>query len=251
MANIALCIHARGMLYVVATPLGNLGDITLRALEALKAADVIAAEDTRHSSVLLRHYEIHKPLISYHEHNEAMRTAQLSERLAAGETVALITDAGLPGISDPGARLIRECIRRDLPLTVLPGPSAVLTALVASGFSTDQFFFGGFLPPKSGGRQRDLKAAAARAETSIFFESPHRLLKTLAAACEIMPDRQICVARELTKKFEEYRRGRAEELLQHYTAKPPKGEIVLVISAASTRQTAAGETKEGRPLAPF
>src|SRR6201985_2762999 len=118
------------MLYVVATPLGNLGDITLRALEALKAADVIAAEDTRHSSILLRHFEIRKPLVSYHEHNEAMRTAQLVERLAAGETVALITDAGLPGISDPGARLIRECIRRELPFTILPGPSAVLTALV-------------------------------------------------------------------------------------------------------------------------
>ncbi len=217
------------MLYVVATPLGNLGDMTLRALEALKSADVIAAEDTRHSGILLRHYEIRKPLVSYHEHNEAMRTAQLIERLAAGETVALISDAGLPGISDPGARLIRECIRRDVPFTIIPGPSAVLTALVGSGFSTEKFFFGGFLPPKSGGRERDLKAAAVRTETSIFFESPHRLLKTLAAAVEIMPEREICVARELTKKFEEYRRGRPEELLAHYTAKPPKGEIVLVI----------------------
>jgi len=219
------------MLYVVATPLGNLGDITLRALEALKDADVIAAEDTRHSGNLLRHYEIRKPLVSYHEHNEAMRTAQLIERLAAGETVALISDAGLPGISDPGARLIRECIRREVPFTIIPGPSAVLTALVGSGFSTEQFFFGGFLPPKSGGRERDLKAAAARAETSIFFESPHRLLKTLAAAREIMPEREICVARELTKKFEEFRRGTPAELLAHYEAKPPKGEIVLVISA--------------------
>ena len=220
------------MLYVVATPIGNLGDITLRALEALKAADVIAAEDTRHSGILLKHYDIQKPFVSYHEHNEAMRTAQLAERLAAGETVALITDAGLPGISDPGARLIRECIRRDLPFTVVPGPSAVLTALVGSGFATDEFFFGGFLPPKSGGRARELTAAAERAKTSIFFESPHRLLKTLAAAHEIMPDREICVARELTKKFEEFRRGRPAELLAHYIAKPAKGEIVLVVSAA-------------------
>jgi 16S rRNA (cytidine1402-2'-O)-methyltransferase len=161
-----------------------------------------------------------------------MRTAQLIERLAAGETVALITDAGLPCVSDPGARLIRECIRREVPFTIIPGASAVLTALVGSGFSTEEFFFGGFLPPKSGGRERDLRAAAARTETSIFFESPHRLLKTLAAAQEIMPDREICVARELTKKFEEYRRGRPGELLAHYTAKPPKGEIVLVVSGS-------------------
>src|SRR5437660_11579233 len=134
------------MLYVVATPIGNLGDITLRALEALKLADVVAAEDTRHSGILLKHFGIKKPLISYHQHNEAMRTAQLIERIAAGENVALITDAGTPGISDPGARLIRECIKRELPFTILPGPSSVLTALTGSGFSADKFFFGGFLP---------------------------------------------------------------------------------------------------------
>ncbi len=218
------------MLYIVATPIGNLGDITIRALEILKAADLIAAEDTRHSGILLKHYGIQKPLVSYHEHNEAMRTAQLVERLSAGETVALITDAGLPGISDPGFRIIRECVRRDLPFEILPGASSVLTALVGSGLPADKFFFGGFLPPKSGGRERELKAAAARPETSIFFESPHRLIKTLTAAHEIMPERMLCVARELTKKFEEYRRGRPEELLAHYTAKPPKGEIVLLIT---------------------
>lgn len=220
------------MLYIVATPIGNLGDITVRALDILKNADLIAAEDTRHSGILLKHYGIQKPLISYHEHNEAMRTAQLVERLSAGETIALITDAGLPGISDPGFRIIRECIRRDLPFEILPGASSVLTALVGSGFPTDKFFFSGFLPPKSGGRERELKAAAARPETSIFFESPHRLIKTLAAAQEIMPERILCVARELTKKFEEYRRGRPEELLAHYEAKPPKGEIVLLISGS-------------------
>src|SRR6202158_1576767 len=160
------------MLYVVATPIGNLGDITLRALEVLKDVDLVAAEDTRHSGMLLKHYKIDKPLISYHEHNEAMRTAQLAERLAAGESVALLTDAGTPGLSDPGARLIRECIKRELPFTIIPGPSSILTALVGSGFSAEKFFFAGFLPNKSGGRERDLRAAAARAETTIHFESP-------------------------------------------------------------------------------
>jgi 16S rRNA (cytidine1402-2'-O)-methyltransferase len=218
------------MLYVVATPIGNLGDITLRALEVLKDVDLVAAEDTRHSGMLLKHYKIDKPLISYHEHNEAMRTAQLAERLAAGESVALITDAGTPGLSDPGARLIRECIKRELPFTIIPGPSSILTALVGSGFSAEKFFFAGFLPNKSGGRERDLRAAAARAETTIHFESPYRLTKTLKACIDILPDRQLCVARELTKKFEEFRRGTAAELLAHYEVKPPKGEIVLLIS---------------------
>jgi 16S rRNA (cytidine1402-2'-O)-methyltransferase len=218
------------MLYVVATPIGNLGDITLRALKLLEDADLIAAEDTRHSGMLLKHYKIDKPFISYHEHNEAMRTAQLIERLAAGEKVALISDAGTPGLSDPGARLIRECIKRGLPYTIIPGPSSILTALVGSGFSMEGFFFGGFLPVKSGRRERQLRAAAEREETTIFFESPHRLTKTLKACTEIMPDRQLCVARELTKKFEEFWRGTASELLTHYTAHPPKGEIVLLIS---------------------
>jgi len=221
------------MLYVVATPIGNLGDITLRALEVLKSADVVAAEDTRHSGILLKHFEIKKPLISYHEHNEAMRTAQLVERLAAGENVALITDAGMPGLSDPGARLIRECIQRDLPFTIIPGASSISTALVGSGFSTEKFFYGGFLPVKSGRRERELRAAAAREETSVFFESPYRLVKTLIACAGIMPDRQLCVARELTKKFEEFRRGTAADLEADYTARPPKGEIVLLVSGAS------------------
>jgi 16S rRNA (cytidine1402-2'-O)-methyltransferase len=219
------------MLYVVATPIGNLGDITLRALDVLKDVDLVAAEDTRHSGMLLKHHKIDKPLISYHEHNEAMRTAQLVERLAGGQNIALITDAGTPGLSDPGARLIRECIKRELPFTVIPGPSSILTALVGSGFSTEKFFYGGFLPNKSGGRERELRAAAVREETTIFFESPHRLIKTLQAAIGILQDRQLCVARELTKKFEEFRRGRAADLLTHYEAQPPKGEIVLIVSA--------------------
>lgn len=220
------------MLYVVATPIGNLDDITLRALEVLKAADVIAAEDTRHSGNLLRHFEIRKPLVSYHEHNEAMRSQELAERLAAGDNVALITDAGMPGLSDPGARLIRKCIEQDLPFTIIPGPSSIVTALAGSGFSLEKFCFHGFLPVKSGQRERELRAAAEREETSVFFESPYRILKTLTACAELMPDRPLCVARELTKKFEEFRRGTPAELLAHYTARPAKGEITLVVSGA-------------------
>ena len=219
------------MLYLVATPIGNLGDITLRALEILKSVDLIAAEDTRHSGMLLKHFGIKKPFISYHEHNEAMRTAELVERLTSGENIALITDAGTPGLSDPGLRFVRECIKREVSFTIIPGPSSILTALVGSGFSTDKFCFRGFLPVKSGQRERELRAAVERNETVIFFESPYRLTKTLAACIDIMPDRQLCVARELTKKFEEFRRGTSGELLAHYEAHPPKGEIVLVISA--------------------
>ena len=218
------------MLYVVATPIGNLGDITLRALEILKSVDMIAAEDTRHSGMLLKHFGIKKPMVSFHEHNEAMRTAQLIERIDAGENIALVTDAGTPGLSDPGARLIRACIGRDLPFTIVPGPSSILTALVGSGFSTEKFFFGGFLPTKSGRRERELQASATREETTIFFESPYRLTKTLTAAIELLPGRELCVARELTKKFEEFRRGTAADLLAHYQAHPPKGEIVLMVS---------------------
>jgi len=218
------------VLYVIGTPIGNLNDITLRALEALKSADVVAAEDTRHSGNLLRHFEIRKPLVSYHQHNEAMRTQELSERLAAGETVALITDAGMPGLSDPGARLIRACIEKELPYTIIPGVSAILTALVGSGFPLERFCFQGFLPVKSGGRERELRAAFGREETTVFFESPYRINKTLAACVEIMPEREVCVARELTKKFEEFRRGIPAELLAHYETRPAKGEITFVVS---------------------
>ena len=220
------------MLYVVATPIGNLGDITLRALEVLKGIDVVAAEDTRHSGLLLKHFGIKKPFVSYHEHNEAARTAQLIECLARGENVALITDAGTPGLSDPGMRLIRECISHKLPFTILPGTSSILTALLGSGFATDRFSFRGFLPVKSGQRERELQTAARSKETTLFFESPYRLLKTLQTCSSIMPDRQLSIARELTKKFEEFRRGTAAELLAHYEAHPAKGEIVLVVSGA-------------------
>jgi 16S rRNA (cytidine1402-2'-O)-methyltransferase len=220
------------MLYIVATPIGNLDDITLRALEVLKSVDLVAAEDTRHSGLLMKHFGIKKPFISYHEHNEARRTAELAERLARGENIALITDAGTPGVSDPGLRLVRESIKRDLSFAIIPGPSSILTALVGSGFATEKFSFRGFLPVKAGQRERELRAAAESGETVIFFESPYRLIKTLTACFDIMPGRLLCVARELTKKFEEFRRGTARELLAHYQEQPPKGEIVLVISGS-------------------
>jgi 16S rRNA (cytidine1402-2'-O)-methyltransferase len=220
------------LLTVVATPIGNLQDITLRALQALREADLIVAEDTRHSAVLLLHHDIRKPMLSMHEHNEASRTAALIEKIAGGKSVALVTDAGMPGISDPGFRLIRACRERGLPVTVLPGASAVLTALVGSGFPTDAFFFGGFLPIKSGRRRTELERSLSRRETSVYFESPHRLVKTLEVLSEIAPGAEVCVARELTKKFEEYRRGAPAELLAHYQACQPKGEITVVIRPA-------------------
>lgn len=223
------------MLYLVGTPIGNLGDITVRALETLRAADLIAAEDTRHSLRLLDRYEIRKPLISFHEHNEARRTQELVERLHAGAQVALITDAGLPSISDPGARLVRACLEAGLPYTVIPGPSAVLTGLVGSGLSASEFYYGGFLPVKSGGRERELQRAVDRMETSVFFESPHRLEKTLDVLTRLAPERPLCVARELTKQFEEFRRGNAGELLSHYRAHPPKGEITFLVAGQDPR----------------
>jgi 16S rRNA (cytidine1402-2'-O)-methyltransferase len=164
-----------------------------------------------------------------------MRTQELSGRLSAGENIALITDAGMPGLSDPGGRLIRTCVEQGLPYTIIPGVSAILTALVGAGFSLDRFRYCGFLPVKSGGRERELRVAAEREETSVFFESPHRINRTLAACAGIMPERQLCVARELTKKFEEFRRGTAAELLAHYEARPAKGEITLVIGPERRR----------------
>jgi 16S rRNA (cytidine1402-2'-O)-methyltransferase len=222
------------VLSVVPTPIGNRQDITLRAIECLKSADLVAAEDTRHSGMLLHHLGIKKPFVSLHGHNESSRCGELAERIAGGAHVALVTDAGTPGISDPGRRLVEECVSRGLPVTVLPGACAATTALVGSGFPCDRFFFGGFLPVKSGRRARELSEAAARSETSVFYESPHRLEKTLAALAEIAPQRRVCVARELTKTFEEYRRGTASELLAHFQSHPPKGEITLLIAGSET-----------------
>ena len=232
------------MLSVVPTPIGNRQDITLRAIEVLKSADLIAAEDTRHSGLLLQHLGIKKPFLSLHGHNESFRCEDVANRIAEGSHVALITDAGMPGISDPGYRLIRTCIDRGLPVSVLPGPSAVLTALVGSGFPCDRFFFGGFLPVKSGRRANELAAAAARHETSIYFESPHRILKTLAALDAVCPGRTICVARELTKTFEEYRRDTPATLIAHFEKHPPKGEITLVIPSGTTSQREQDSSEE-------
>lgn len=217
------------MLTVVPTPIGNLEDITLRALRVLRECDVIAAEDTRHAGILLKHHGINRPLMSLHEHNEASRAEEVVRRLSEGENIALLTDAGMPGISDPGYRVIRACIREGVDFTVLPGPSSVLPALVGSGLPLHEFHFGGFLPVKSGRRKRILETALARTETSIFFESPHRLAKSLAVLAELAPDRPVCVARELSKKFEEYWRGSAAELAARAQSQPPRGEICLLV----------------------
>ena len=217
------------MLFLVGSPIGNLGDITLRALEVLKTVGLVAAEDTRRSSILLKHFGISKPLISFHEHNEMRRTRELIEKLRTGESVALLTDGGMPSVSDPGYRLVRASVENGVRFEVIPGPSAVITALVGSGLPTDRFYFGGFLPVKSGQRQRELLAALARNFTSIYFESPYRIVRSLEVINGTEPARLVCVAREMTKQFEEYRRGEVASLLAHYLAHPPKGEITLLI----------------------
>ena len=218
------------MLTLVPSPVGNLEDITLRALRLLREADLIAAEDTRHASILLKHHGISRPLLSLHEHNEAQRSGEIAQRLAAGENIALLTDAGMPGISDPGYRMVRACLERGLEFTVLPGPSSILPALVGSGLPLHEFYFGGFLPVKSGRRKAALETALARGETSIFFESPHRIARSLAVLAELDPERPVCVARELSKKFEEYWRGSAAELSARAEKQPPRGEICLLIA---------------------
>jgi 16S rRNA (cytidine1402-2'-O)-methyltransferase len=215
---------------LVPSPIGNLEDITLRGLRTLREADVVAAEDTRHASILLKHHGISRPLLSLHEHNEAQRAEEIAKRLAAGENIAMLTDAGTPGISDPGFRVVRECIARGLEFTVLPGATSILPALVGSGLPLHEFYFGGFLPVKSGRRKTMLEAALARGETTIFFESPHRIGKSLAVLAELAPDRSVCVARELSKKFEEYWRGTAAELSARAEKQPPRGEICLLIA---------------------
>lgn len=224
--------ESRGKIIIVPTPIGNLGDMTLRAIEALRSADRIACEDTRHSAPLLAHHGISgKPLVSLHEHNEAKRAPELAQAAIAGETIAVISDAGMPGISDPGYRLIQACLELGVAMEVLPGPSAVITALIGSGFPCHAFRFGGFLSVKSGKRRSALEQVLESGETGIFFESPHRIASTLAILAEINPAARVCVARELTKKFETYHRGSAEELHAHFSTHPAKGEIVLLVHA--------------------
>lgn len=228
----------RGRLQLVASPIGNLGDITFRAVEALKNANVIACEDTRHTSRLLNHIGVTgKELVALHEHNEQHRSGRLVERALNGEVIAYVSDAGMPTISDPGYRIVRASYEAGVIVEVLPGACAVVTALAGSGMPTDAFYFGGFLPVKSGRRSTELSIALDRKETSIYYESPHRLLKTLNALCEIEPERDICVARELTKKFESFHRGQAQEVQRHFSEVKPKGEITFLIQGKGKRKS--------------
>ena len=219
-------------LYIVPTPIGNLEDITLRALRVLREVSLIAAEDTRTTRVLLDHYAIATPMTSYHEHNKLTKLDVLLDALATGD-VALVSDAGMPGISDPGYELIREALARDIPVVALPGPSAVVTALVASGLPTDRFLFVGFLPRRKKALHAALAALANEPATIIAYESPNRLVATLQAILDVLGDRPVAVGRELTKLYEEVRRGPASEVLAHYAENPPKGEITLVIGGAA------------------
>ena len=223
-----------GMLYIVPTPIGNLGDITLRAIEVLKSADTILAEDTRTSGKLLRHFEITTVVRSYHMHNEHRITADLATRMEAGETMALISDAGTPGISDPGFLLVRECLRKGVEVECLPGPTALIPALVESGFPSDRFVFEGFLPPKNG-RQKRLHALKEEQRTMIFYESPHKLIKTLEQLQEVFgTDRQVSISRELSKLYGETIRGTLLTALEHFENHPPKGEFVMVVRGADS-----------------
>lgn len=223
------------MLSIVPTPIGNLRDITLRALETLKHADAVACEDTRHTGKLLSHYEISKPLISFHEHSSERTADNIIERVLAGEKIALVSDAGMPSVSDPGFEIIRKAVLRGAPFEVLPGAQAAVTALVASGLAPDSFVFLGFPPQKPGKRRKEFERVREYPETLIFYESPFRVLKTLQEMNEVFGDREAAVARELTKKFEEILRGRIPELIEGLTKKPPKGEIVIVVSGANRK----------------
>ncbi len=217
------------MLYIVSTPIGNLKDISLRALETLKSAELIAAEDTRHTRKLLSHYGIHTPLSSYFEHNKFSKGPHLVRLLKEGRDIALVTDSGTPGISDPGYRLVQLAIQNEVPITAVPGPSALIDALGLSGLPSDRFIFEGYLPVKAGARKRRLKEIAGEKRTVIFYESPHRLLRALEDISQILGERDIVVARELTKKFEQIVRGNAPSLLGHFQKHKPRGEFVLVI----------------------
>lgn len=216
-------------LYLIPTPIGNLEDITLRALRILKEVDIILAEDTRVTGFLLRHYEISKPLQAHHQHNEHHSVSIIAEKLASGQKIALVSDAGTPGISDPGFLLVRECLKAGIEVECLPGPTAFVPALVQSGLPCDSFVFVGFLPQKKG-RQTKLKNLAGETRTMVFYESPYRLVKALEEFKEHFGvTRKVCVSRELTKMFEENFRGTTEEAVKHFSAKTVKGEIVIIL----------------------
>ena len=219
-------------LYLVATPIGNLEDITLRALRTLKECDIVAAEDTRRTGRMLMRFGISKPLLSYFQFNEAKRTEEILQRLSRGERIALVTDAGSPGISDPGERVVRAAISANYRVETVPGPCALIAALTASGLPTEEFYFIGFLPPKSGQRRKKLESLKEVAGTLVFYESPYRIEKLLAELNEVYSDRQVVLGRELTKRFEEFLRGRAVELLESGKGRARKGEFVVLVEGS-------------------
>lgn len=218
------------MLYLVATPIGNLADITLRALETLRLVDVIAAEDTRKTTILLKRYEISKPQIAFHEHNEEQAGHKIMALLAAGQSVAVVSEAGTPGISDPGYSIVQKAVAAGIPVTVIPGATAVTTALVLSGLPAHAFTFRGFAPRKPGKRQNFLSVDARSPHTLIFYESPHRLRSFLQDALAVFGDREAAVCNELTKLYETVHRGRLSQLIAHFAQEEPKGEYVVVIA---------------------
>lgn len=221
-----------GTLYLVATPIGNLEDLTYRARRILGEVDLIACEDTRHTRLLLTHYGITTPAVSFHEHNETSRGPELLARLRRGERVAVVSDAGTPALSDPGYVLVREATAAGIPVVSVPGPSAVMVALTASGLPTDRFLFLGFLPRRAGERRRALEAVAALPFTLVLFEAPHRIAAVLEDIRETLGDRRVALGRELTKKFEEIVRGTAGEAAAHLRAHPPRGEFTIVVEGA-------------------
>lgn len=237
-----------GCLYVVATPIGNLEDITLRAVRVLKEADAIACEDTRQTQKLLNHYEIRRRLVSYHEHNEITRAAELIIELEAGAKIALVSDAGVPMISDPGHHLVALCMRHGIPVVPVPGPSAVLAALSASGLSSEAFLFRGFLPSRAGERRRALTELAKQTSTLVFYEAPHRIVETLEDARDILGNRRAVVAREVTKLHEEFLRGTLEELIAAFGKKPPRGEMTLLIGPTAEAPAANAAPEATVPL---
>lgn len=237
-----------GKLYVVPTPIGNLKDITLRALEVLEASDIIAAEDTRQSLKLLNHYNIKKPLVSYHKFNEQNKSGSLIEMLKDGRIVALVSDAGSPGISDPGSVIIKKCLEEGIPFEVLPGATAVITALVYSGMDTDKFTFLGFFPRETKDRKRLMEDIRDREETMVIYEAPHRLLEALSFIGDNLGNRQVAVCRELTKIHEEIFRGGILEAIEHFASKQIKGEIVLVIKGKSELEIKEEREKEWADL---
>ena len=225
-----------GVLYVVSTPIGNLEDITLRALRVLKEVDLIAAEDTRRTRQLLTHYGIHKPLISYHEFNRRLREESLLNELREGKNIALVTDAGTPGISDPGEELVKRVIQESIPLIPIPGPAALIAALSVSGLPTESFLFHGFLPSKASARQKLLRSLAESTETLVFYESPRRLRSFLGDAVEFLGERQVVVAREMTKVYEEIYRGTITEVLDQLGEQEVKGEVTIILEGGKPQK---------------